>query len=62
MTNIERLVREGALDADAAKSLRQELRDKVERLPAADIDTIIKFRLVVSPETPMEPEEDGSFF
>jgi len=62
MGNLDRLVTEGALDPDARNRLEQSVIDKIEAMSKADIDTVIKFHLDVSPKQAWEPDPDGSIF
>lgn len=60
--NIDRMIRERALDADAATRLNADVIAKVEAFSDDEIHTIIRFHLEVSSEARWEPDQDGSIF
>ena len=58
---LDRLVEEGVIDADHANQLESAVVAKIEATSTEDIDTVIRFYLDISPNSPLEPNPDGAF-
>ena len=59
--NLERLVRKGCIDPEAANRLDDSVKAKIERRTPEEMTIIIKWNLDICGGS-AEPEPDGSFF